>query len=123
MTTWMKIRALPSARLRPLPTRRCEATVAAAGGEFEPDSWLFTSENVGTGKVYGVELDLSTPLTVLGLPNTGVFLNYSWTKSEVRDFLGERRFNDQAKSVYNIGFIHDLPSLGRVLRRDLPQAG
>ena len=28
------------------------------------------------------------------------------------DFLGERRFNDQAKSVYNIGFIHDLPTLG-----------
>src|SRR5262249_51431692 len=86
--------------------------VAAAGGEFEPDSWLFTSKNVGTGKVYGVELDLSTPLTVLGLPNTGVFLNYSWVKSEVEDFLGERRFNDQAKSVYNIGFIHDLPLWG-----------
>ena len=86
--------------------------VAAVGGEFEPDSWLFTSGNVGTGKVYGVELDLSTPLTLLGLPNTGVFLNYSQLKSEIEDFLGERRFNDQAKSVYNIGFIHDLPILG-----------
>lgn len=86
--------------------------VAAAGGEFDPNSWLFTSENVGSGKVYGVELDLSTPLTVVGLPNTGVFLNYSWVKSEVKDFLGERRFNDQAKSVYNIGFIHDLPLWG-----------
>jgi len=86
--------------------------VAAAGGEFAPQTWLFTSENVGTGKLYGVELDLSTPLTVLGMPNTGVFLNYSWVKSEVADFLGERRFNDQAKSVYNIGFIHDLPLWG-----------
>jgi outer membrane receptor protein involved in Fe transport len=83
--------------------------VASAGGEFEPDNWLFTSDNVGTGDVYGVELDLSTPLTVLGLANTGVFLNFSWVKSEIEDFLGERRFNDQAKSVYNIGFIHDLP--------------
>jgi outer membrane receptor protein involved in Fe transport len=83
--------------------------VAAAGGEFEPDNWLFTSQNVGTGKVYGVEVDLSSPLTVMGLPNTGVFLNYSWVKSEINDFLGERRFNDQAKNVYNIGFIHDLP--------------
>jgi outer membrane receptor protein involved in Fe transport len=83
--------------------------VAAVGGEFEPDSWLFTSENIGSGKVYGVEVDLSSPLTVFGLPNTGVFLNYSWVKSEVNDFLGERRFNDQAKHVYNIGFIHDLP--------------
>jgi outer membrane receptor protein involved in Fe transport len=86
------------------------AAVLAAGGEFEPESWLFTSENVGTGRVYGVELDLSTPLTALGLPNTGVFLNYSWVNSEVTDFLGERRFNDQARSVYNVGFIHDLPS-------------
>jgi outer membrane receptor protein involved in Fe transport len=83
--------------------------VAAAGGEFEPDNWLFTSANVGTGKVYGVEVDFSSPLTVLGLPNTGVFLNFSWVDSEIDDFLGERRFNDQAKSVYNIGFIHDLP--------------
>jgi outer membrane receptor protein involved in Fe transport len=88
------------------------SAVAASGGEFEPDSWLFTSQNVGTGKLYGVELDLATPLTVVGLPNTGVFLNYSWLKSKVTDFLGERRFNDQAKSVYNIGFIQDLPLLG-----------
>ncbi len=88
------------------------AAVQDADGEFEPDSWLYTSENVGTGKVYGIELDLSSPLTVLGLPNTGVFLNYTWVKSEVTDFLGERRFNDQAKSVYNFGFIHDLPGWG-----------
>ncbi len=86
--------------------------VLAAGGEFEPDNWLFTSANVGTGKLYGVELDLSTPLTVLGLPHTGVFLNYSWVNSKVGDFLGDRRFNDQAKSVYNIGFIQDLPLFG-----------
>jgi len=78
--------------------------------EFEPESWLFTSANVGDGKVYGVEFDLSTPLTALGLPNTGVFLNYSYLNSKVTDFSGERRFNDQARSVYNIGFIQDLPS-------------
>ena len=78
--------------------------------EFEPESWLFTSANVGDGKVYGVELDLSTPLTALGLPNTGVFLNYSYLNSKVTVFIGERRFNDQARSVYNIGFIQDLPS-------------
>ena len=79
--------------------------------EFDPESWLFTSANVGNGKVYGVEFDLSTPLTALGLPNTGVFLNYSYLNSKVTDFIGERRFNDQAKHVYNIGFIQDLPSL------------
>ncbi|HEY5973053.1 MAG TPA: TonB-dependent receptor [Pseudoxanthomonas sp.] len=79
--------------------------------EFDPESWLFTSANVGDGKVYGVEFDLSTPLTAFGLPNTGVFLNYSYLSSKVTDFIGERRFNDQARSVYNIGFIQDLPSL------------
>ncbi|MET0281589.1 MAG: TonB-dependent receptor [Steroidobacteraceae bacterium] len=88
------------------------SAVAAAGGDFEPDSYLFTSENVGDGEVYGVELDLSTPLTAVGLPNTGVFLNYSWVDSKVTDFLGERRFNEQAKSVYNLGFIQDLPRWG-----------
>ncbi len=80
--------------------------------EFAPESWLFTSGNVGDGKVYGVEFDLSTPLTALGMPNTGVFVNYSWLDSKVTDFLGERRFNDQARNVYNVGFIQDLPSLG-----------
>lgn len=88
------------------------AAVDGAGGDFEPDSWLFTSGNVGDGDVYGIEVDLSTPLTAMGLPNTGVFLNYSWVKSEVTDFMGERRFNEQAKSVYNLGFIHDLPAWG-----------
>lgn len=84
---------------------------AIAANPFDPESWVFTSANVGDGKVYGVEFDLSTPLTALGLPNTGVFLNYSYLDSKVDDFLGERRFNNQAKSVYNIGFIHDLPDL------------
>ncbi|MEO6519526.1 MAG: TonB-dependent receptor [Pseudoxanthomonas sp.] len=79
--------------------------------QFDPESFVFTSSNVGDGKVYGIELDLSTPLTALGLPNTGVFLNYSYLDSKVTDFIGERRFNDQARSVYNIGFIQDLPSL------------
>lgn len=79
--------------------------------EFDPESWLFTSANVGDGKVYGVEFDLSTPLTALDMPNTGVFLNYTYLNSKVTDFLGKRRFNDQAKNVYNIGFIQDLPSL------------
>jgi outer membrane receptor protein involved in Fe transport len=76
--------------------------------EFEPKSFVYTSANVGDGRV---EFDLSTPLTALGLPNTGVFANYSWLDSKVTDFIGERRFNDQAKSVYNIGFIHDMPEL------------
>ena len=84
----------------------------AADFEFEPESWVFTSANVGNGKVYSVEIDLSTPLTAFNMPNTGVFLNYSWLDSKITDFIGERRFNDQARYVLNTGFIQDLPSLG-----------
>ncbi len=97
------------------------AAVLAAGGEFDPDSFLFTSRNVDSGKVYGIEVDLATPLGALGLPQTGIFMNYSWVKSEARDFLGERRFNNQARHVYNVGFIHDLPrwnaAFGATFRR------
>jgi len=76
-------------------------------------SFLFTSANVGDGKVYGFEFDLSTPLSALGMDNTGVFFNYSWVDSKINDRnLGyERRFNEQAKNVYNIGFIQDLPGI------------
>jgi outer membrane receptor protein involved in Fe transport len=86
--------------------------VELAGEDWDPDSWLYTSGNVGDGKVYGVEFDLAAPLTAVGLPNTGVFANYSYVKSEVMDFMGERRFNDQAKSVVNVGFIQQLPMWG-----------
>lgn len=86
--------------------------LADAMAQEPADSFLYTSDNVGDGKVYGFEFDVSTPLSAIGLENTGIFANYSWVKSKVDDFLGERRFNDQAKSVYNIGFIHDIPAWG-----------
>lgn len=85
--------------------------LADAMAQEPAESWLYSSANVGDGKVYGFEFDLSTPLSAFGLDNTGVFLNYSWVDSKVDDFMGERRFNDQAKSTFNIGFIQDLPSL------------
>lgn len=85
--------------------------LADAMAQEPAESWLYTSANVGDGKVWGFEFDLSTPLSAFGLDNTGVFLNYSWVDSKVDDFMGERRFNDQAKSTFNIGFIQDLPSL------------
>lgn len=68
--------------------------------------------NTGNGDVYGVEFDLSTPLEMFGLESTGVFLNYSWLDSEVRDAFGERRFNDQSDYVLSTGFTQDLPSVG-----------
>jgi hypothetical protein len=79
---------------------------------FDPDSFVYTAANVGDGYVYGIEFDASTPLSAIGLPDTGVFVNYSWLDSSVDDEFGERRFNNQAKYVYNAGFIHDIPSWG-----------
>ncbi|MGO1069951.1 TonB-dependent receptor plug domain-containing protein [Lysobacter sp. CA199] len=79
---------------------------------LDPDSFVFTAANIGDGSVYGAEFDLSTPLTALGLADTGVFLNYSWLDSEVDDDFGKRRFNNQPRSVLNVGFIQDLPGVG-----------
>ena len=78
----------------------------------ELTSFVLTAQNVGSGKVWGVEFDLSTPLDFAGLPNTGVFFNYSFLDSSVRDAFGKRRFNDQSKFVMNAGFIQDLPQVG-----------
>ena len=76
---------------------------------FDPSSFVYTAANVGDGHVYGIEFDASTPLTAFGMPDTGVFVNWSWLDSSVDDEFGERRFNDQARYVYNVGFIQDLP--------------
>ncbi len=88
------------------------ATPATPGyPQFDPESFVYTAANVGDGYVYGIEFDLSTPLTIFHMPNTGVFFNYSWLDSSVDDEFGERTFNDQAKYVFNVGFVQDLPSV------------
>ncbi|MBQ4833139.1 TonB-dependent receptor [Pseudoalteromonas sp. MMG010] len=74
-------------------------------------TFVLQPRNTGDGNVKGLELDLSTPLSAVNMPNTGVFLNYSWLDSEVTDFFGSRKFNDQSDYVYNLGFIQDLPKL------------
>src|SRR3546814_14736879 len=45
------------------------------------------------------------------MDDTGVFMNYAYVKSDVEDFMGSRRFNEQARSAFNVGFIQDLPTL------------
>lgn len=80
--------------------------------QFDPDSFVYSAANVGDGAVYGIEFDASTPLTALGMENTGVFFNYSWLDSRIDDEFGERTFNDQARFVLNVGFIQDLPGVG-----------
>ncbi|MCR5876377.1 TonB-dependent receptor [Phenylobacterium sp. J426] len=88
--------------------------VAGTGeeGSEGPGTFVLSPRNTGDGKVWGIEFDLSTPLTFAGLENTGVFFNYSWLDSDITDEFGGRRFNDQAKFVLNAGFIHDLPEWG-----------
>lgn len=76
------------------------------------DGIVVQPQNIGDGKVYGIEFDLSTDLGFLGLPDTGIFGNVSWLDSEISDELGERRFNGQSEYVYNFGFIQDVKSVG-----------
>ncbi|MBI1186331.1 MAG: outer membrane beta-barrel protein, partial [Alphaproteobacteria bacterium] len=85
--------------------------VPGAADDFDPDSFVYSARNTGNGDVWGIEFDLSAPLTAFGLENTGVFVNYSWLDSNVRDEFGGRMFNSQAESVFNIGFIQDMPTL------------
>lgn len=79
-------------------------------GDGGPGTFIYSVANVGDGTVMGLEFDLSTPLSFIGLDNTGVFFNYSWLDSEVEDFAGKRLFNDQSSYVYNVGFIQDIPT-------------
>ena len=88
-----------------------ELTNTGVEGAEGPGTFVLQPANVGDGEVYGIEFDLSTSLGFLGLPDTGVFANFSWLDSEVTDFAGTRRFNGQSDFVYNVGFIQDLPSI------------
>jgi outer membrane receptor protein involved in Fe transport len=89
----------------------------------EPPVFIYSARNTGDGQVWGVEFDLSTPLTFVGLENTGVFLNYSWLDSEIQDEFGTRRFNNQSEFVLNVGFIHDMPTLGAAFGATYRQQG
>ncbi|MFC3078131.1 TonB-dependent receptor plug domain-containing protein [Phenylobacterium terrae] len=82
-----------------------EVSSSGLGRVYEP-------RNIGSGEVWGVEVDFSTPLDFVGLPNTGVFFNYTWLESEVKDpFTGQDRpFTNQPSHVYNVGFVHTVPT-------------
>lgn len=74
---------------------------------------IYTYENLGNGKVWGIEIDLSTPLTILGMPDTGIFANYTrlWSSRIDPNTLQKVEFNGQPKYVYNVGLTQELPSL------------
>jgi outer membrane receptor protein involved in Fe transport len=87
-------------------------TGAPGSADDPPDlAYIFSARNTGEGEVWGIEFDLSSDLSIFGLPDTGVFANYSWLDSLVNDEFGERRFNSQAEYVYNFGFVQDLPAI------------
>ena len=81
-------------------------------GSAGPGTFVYQPRNTGDGEVYGVEFDLSTSLSFLGLKDTGIFGNFSLLDSNITDEFGTRRFNGQSKYVYNFGFIQDIPSFG-----------
>ncbi|HEY0044670.1 MAG TPA: TonB-dependent receptor [Allosphingosinicella sp.] len=74
---------------------------------------VYQPRNIGKGKTWGLELDFSAPLTAFGLPDTGLFANYTYLDSSTRDpfTLEKRRFNNQPHHVYNVGFIQTLTGL------------
>lgn len=81
-------------------------------GSEGPGTFVLTPANTGTGKVWGLEFDLSTDLGAIGLPDTGLFGNLGLIDSSIRDQFGKRRFNGQSKYVYSFGFIQNLPAWG-----------
>lgn len=81
----------------------------------DPDNegTVFTFDNTGKGRVYGVEFDLSTPLSFVGLDNTGIFGNYTrlWSRRTDPTTGLRAQFNGQPKYVYNFGVTQELPKL------------
>ena len=77
----------------------------------QEDCDVLTYQNIGDARAYGIEVDVDMPLTAVGLPDTSIFANYTWLRSEVIDPVTqrERSFNDQPSYIYNIGFIHSIP--------------
>lgn len=73
---------------------------------------LYSYENLGDAKVWGVEFDLSTPLSFIGLEETGIFANYTKLWSERRDPISgeDIRIDYQPEYVYNFGVTQNLPT-------------
>jgi outer membrane receptor for ferrienterochelin and colicins len=73
---------------------------------------LYTYRNIGDADVRGIEFDLSTPLDFAGMPETGVFANYTKLHSDRDDpATGDEIFIDyQPTYVYNVGVTQNIPS-------------
>lgn len=84
------------------------------GIETEFGGRIYQPQNIGQGQTWGIEFDMSSSLDFIGLPDTGLYANFTWLNSSITDpFTGEkRRFNDQPAIIYNVGFIQNLRAPG-----------
>jgi outer membrane receptor protein involved in Fe transport len=92
---------------------KTERSVAEVGQD--PDEYtggLYTYQNIGSGKVHGVEFDMSMPLSFMGWENTGVFANYTRLFSSRPSPIDghDITIDDQPSFVYNVGFTQDIPA-------------
>ncbi|MBB4081985.1 outer membrane receptor protein involved in Fe transport [Brevundimonas lenta] len=73
---------------------------------------LYSFRNIGDADVYGIELDLSAPLSFIGLDETGVFANFTRMWSNRADPAGgpDVMIDFQPEYVYNFGVTHNIPS-------------
>jgi outer membrane receptor protein involved in Fe transport len=78
----------------------------------DPANPISATGNLGNGKRYGINLDISTRLGFIGLPEAVFTSSVNLFDSYVFDpILGEdRRFNGRGRA--SIGLRHDIPSLG-----------
>ena len=78
-----------------------------------PTSILSTNGNIGDGYMYGLNLNASLRMKMIGLPNLLVTSNFSIQDAEIKDpFLGiDRRFTNYNRGRTMFGFRHDIPSL------------
>jgi outer membrane receptor for ferrienterochelin and colicins len=80
--------------------------------DLADNAFVYTFANTGDGEVSGWEFDVSTPLSFIGLDETGVFANYTSLDSErIEPMTGQEvRFNAQPEYVYNWGITQNIPA-------------
>lgn len=76
-------------------------------GESDNGGALYSVRNTGDGEVWGIELDMSFPLS----DRTGFFANATLLDSKILDpfTLKNRRFQDQPDTIFNVGLDHTIP--------------
>ncbi len=83
------------------------STITVGGDDFN----LYQYRNVGDGKTWGIEFDISTTLAFIDLEETGFFANFTriWSDRFDENAQMDVRFNHQPKFVYNVGLTQNIP--------------